>query len=628
MKKNLRNLLVLVLLALCTLSITGCVKSDKEKIGILQLATHEALDNTRIGFIKALEEAGYKDGENIEIIVKNPEGDLPTCGLMATELVRDCDLVLGIATDAAVALQSASLTENKTDLPILFTAVTDPVDAGLVDSLTAPEANITGTSDMNPVAEQVALIKEIIPACEKIGIVYNISEPNSKVQADMAKEEAEKEGLEVVIRTVTEASEISPTITSLSNSGIEALYLPTDNLLAKNMASVANVAEESKILVVCGESGMVKSGGSISYSIDYVVLGEMTGEMAVPILKGDKTVGETPIGFLPTSRLAIAINEENFQKIGLEVPASLKNKKDVTVGILQLATHSALDNTRESFVKELEAQGYIEGENLTLIVKNPEGDPSICGIMATDLVRKCDLVLGIATDAAVALQTAAINEGKTDLPVLFTAVTDPVAAGLVDSITSPEANVTGTSDMNPVAEQIALIKEIIPNCKKVGIMYNISEPNSKVQSDMAKAEAEKNGLTVVIKTVSEASEIAATINSLVASGIEALYLPTDNLVAKNMATIAGYAEDEKILVVCGESSLVDNGGSITFGIDYEALGKLTGEMAVAILDGVKTVAQSPVGYLDASKLAISVNEANFEAIGLEIPQSIKERMNK
>ena len=295
----------------------------------------------------------------------------------------------------------------------------------------------------------------------------------------------------------------------------------------------------------------------------------------------------------------------------------------VTVGILLTATHNALDDAKEGFIEALKANGYEDAE---FVVKNPEGDTTTMNSMATDLVRKSDIVLGIGTPAAVALQNARDAE-QIDITVLFTAVTDPISAGLMTDVNKP-TNITGTNDMNPVADQVDLVLELAPGIKKLGVLYNVSEKNSQVQAEMVKAQAAIKGVEVVIKTVSEAVEITAVTTALITNeGCEAIYLPTDNLIASNMPAVAAVADELKVPTVCGEVGMVTAGGTITYSINYKSLGYLTGEKAAKILSGTPC-SQVPSNSVDASGLEVAINEKSITAIGIEVPQSIKDKLNK
>lgn len=329
--KKLKNLLFIICLVVLGVSLVSCkTKGNEEtkvvKIGILQLATHSALDSAREGFIDQLKEAGYVDKQNISITVKNPEGDPNTVNQMATDLVRSCDLVLGIATDAAVALQNAAEIEGK-NIPILFTAVTDAVKAGLVESNEKPGKNVTGTSDINPVKEQIQLLKELLPDTKKFGIIYKVSEINSGVQADLAKAEAVNQNLECKVRTVSDASDIAATVSALISDGCTAIYIPTDNLIAANMPAVTSVTDEKKIPTICGEAGCVLGGGTITYGVNYYALGKQTANQAIQILFNNVSPSNIPVGMQTSpEELDIVINEESVNKLGITIPDSIKKR--------------------------------------------------------------------------------------------------------------------------------------------------------------------------------------------------------------------------------------------------------------------------------------------------------------
>lgn len=321
MIKKIILLFVIVLSAFSAVSCNRNKNDEKVTVGILLTATHSALNDAKDGFIEALKANGYEDAE---FVVKNPEGETTTMNAMATELVRKSDIVLGVGTPAAVALQSARDAEE-IDITVLFTAVTDPISVGLMTDASKP-TDITGTNDMNPVADQVDLILELAPGIKKIGVLYNVAEANSLVQSEMVKAQAAKKNVEVVVKTVSEASEITAATTALiKTEGVGAIYLPTDNLIAANMPAVSGVCDELKVPTICGESGMVAAGGTITYSINYKSLGYLTGEMAAKILSGTPC-SEVPSTSVDASGLEVVINEDSIAKLGIEVPLSIKDK--------------------------------------------------------------------------------------------------------------------------------------------------------------------------------------------------------------------------------------------------------------------------------------------------------------
>ncbi len=232
-------------------------------------------------------------------------------------MYKSIKLILAIATPTAQAAAQATK-----DIPILITAVTDPVAAKIVTSMEKPGTHITGTSDMNPIKEQLSLIKEIKPEAKKVAVLYNSEETNSVVQMEEAKKLAPKLGLEFVERAVTNSSEVKQTAESLS--GIDAIYVPTDNTVVSALDSVLMVAEQIKVPVIAGEGDSVKNGALLS--IDYYELGRQTGEMAVKILNGDAKPADMPIH--TQENLKLIVNKKAAERFGVTIPQKLLDGAD------------------------------------------------------------------------------------------------------------------------------------------------------------------------------------------------------------------------------------------------------------------------------------------------------------
>ncbi len=285
------------------------------------------------------------------------------------------------------------------------------------------------------------------------------------------------------------------------------------------------------------------------------------------------------------------------------------------IGILQFVQHPALDAAREGFLAGLAAEGFVDGENVTVDVQNGQAAQDICASIADKFIADgVDLVLGIATPAVLAVA------GKTDtIPILGTAVTDYVGANLVKSNEAPGFNVSGTTDMNPVAEQIAMVKKMVPDAKVLGLLYTSSEINSQIQAEIAKAEAEKLGLTVVEVTVNNSNDVQQAA-ARVLEQCDVLYVPTDNIIASSIALVAGEALSRKIPIACGEEGIVRGGGTFTLGISYFNLGEQTGRMAAALLRGEAVVSEMPVQ--SQTDFQFLINKTFCDEIGLAIPEDL------
>ena len=285
---------------------------DTYKIGVLQLVQHAALDQSNEGFIAALDAAGI----NYEVDQQNASGEQTNCLTIAEKLVSDKnDLILAIATPAAQAV--AGVTE---EIPILLTAVTDPAASGLVNDNANPGVNVSGTSDLTPVKEQIDLLHQILPDAKTVGLLYCSAESNSEIQIQMAKEACDAIGLRYEEYTVPGSNEIQTVVESMVGK-VDAIYSPTDNVIAAGMTTVAMVATDNGIPCIVGEGGMVTAGGLATYGIDYYQLGYMAGEQAVEILVNGADITTMPIGYLPADRCELTINKTTAEALGIDISA-------------------------------------------------------------------------------------------------------------------------------------------------------------------------------------------------------------------------------------------------------------------------------------------------------------------
>jgi putative ABC transport system substrate-binding protein len=319
--KVLALLLVVVLaLASCTTGTSGSQSGANAKIpevGIVQLVEHPALSLARDGFVQALADKGYVDGDTIKLNIQISSGDTSNLSTIADQFVgNNVDLILAIATPAA-----QSVAGKTTTIPILGTAITDYETAGLVDTAAVPGRNVSGTSDMNPVEEQIDLILEFVPDAKTIGFLYNSSEDNSKFQIDIAKACVEAKGLQWKEITVANSNDVQQAVTSIVGD-VDAIYLPTDNVFASTMPTVYGVTADSKTPVICAETGMVESGGLATLGINYYDLGYQTGLMAVEVLKDGADVSKMPVRF--SKEFSYMVNGDVADAIGIAIPARLE----------------------------------------------------------------------------------------------------------------------------------------------------------------------------------------------------------------------------------------------------------------------------------------------------------------
>ena len=311
MKKLVVILLTtMVLLSGCTTNLANSSGSGETlyKIGIVQLAEHPALDDARQGFEDGLKELGV----NAEIDYRNAHGDIPTTVTISQKFVNDkSDLIYAIATPAAQSAKQAA-----GDIPLLFSAVTDPVKSGLVDDWNKVGVNVTGTSDLvEEIASQLQMFKAIDPSIKKIGIIYNTNESNSEVQIEEVKKVAPAEGLEIITMGVSNVNELPQTLESLIKK-VDALYNISDNLVANSVELVSNKLLEHNMISISAEESQVTGGILITNGLSYYELGKQTAKMAKQILVEGVDIKEIPVGL--AEKTSTTVNIKTLEALGLD----------------------------------------------------------------------------------------------------------------------------------------------------------------------------------------------------------------------------------------------------------------------------------------------------------------------
>jgi len=289
------------------------------------------------------------------------------------------------------------------------------------------------------------------------------------------------------------------------------------------------------------------------------------------------------------------------------------------IGIVQIVTHPALDATVAGFIEALAQAGYVEGKNVTFDKQNAQGDMANATAIAQKFAgEKLDLILSVATPTS-----QAVAKATTTTPIIFAAVTDPVAAGLVKNADAPEGNITGASDMLPVQPHLDLIKQLVPNVKTIGLLYNAGETNSVTLVKLEKAAAAAMGLKTVDATAASSSEVLAAAQSL-AGRVDAVSVLTDNTVVSALDSVIKVCQDNKIPLIAGDINSVKGGAVAAYAFDYHDHGVQAGAMAVKVLQGTP-ISQIPVEYAKNLQLAINLEAA--KAMGVTIPDALKAKAN-
>ncbi|MGO2100309.1 tryptophan ABC transporter substrate-binding protein [Vagococcus salmoninarum] len=292
-------------------------------VGVLQFVSHPALDEIYRGIQAGLAEEGYIDQDNLNIEFQNGQADQSKLNTMSQQLIdKKADVLVGIATPAAQALAN-----NTKDIPIVLGAITDPKSANLVADNQRPGGNITGVSDQSPVDAQLALALKLLPDLKTIGVLYSSAEDNSAFQAEKLVSEAEKLGVTVKKYPVPSSNEISQMVQVMS-SEVDAIYLPTDNVIANAMQIVVDIANKNDVPIIPSVDTMVEQGGLATVGINQYELGLQTGRMVADILSGKSVPATTPIYTFTTGD--IIINQKQANKLGIKIPADILAEAIIT----------------------------------------------------------------------------------------------------------------------------------------------------------------------------------------------------------------------------------------------------------------------------------------------------------
>ena len=304
----------------------GTASSAVKNIGVIQLVQHDALDASNKGFVDGLKEKGYEEGKNIKIEQQNAQGEQANAQTIAKQFTdAKKDLIFAIATPAVQAAYNSTK-----DIPIIFTAVTDPVKAEVAKDWKSSGTNVTGTSDKVPVDKQMELLKKLLPNAKTVGVIYNTSETNSVVQVDELKAAAEKQGLTVKEIGVTTVNEINQNLASALGQ-IDVLYTPTDNTVASGYALVGKLCLDKNVPIIGAEEAVVTKGGLASIGIDYYKLGKEAGYKAAEVLDGKKP---SDVEISTLSDMSFTINTDVVKKLNITLPADIEaNCKKVTGGV-------------------------------------------------------------------------------------------------------------------------------------------------------------------------------------------------------------------------------------------------------------------------------------------------------
>jgi len=604
------------------------------RIATVQIVDHQVLNDTRDAFIEELSELGYVEGQNTRFEIANAHGDIATLPTILDDLVqKDVDLVLSISTPATQAAIS-----RIRDRPVLFATISNPfvIDAGTDDRNHLP--NVTGVYGSVPMDRFMALVTAIQPNLRRIGVMWNEGQANAVYNVSDLRHVLAQDYPEITMEpgNVSSSAEVYDHALALAGKDIDAFVLPPDNTVFSALEAVEKAADQFRIPVFLADITRIETGIVGAVGFDYRASGIQAAHLAHRIL----AKGENPkdIPFQQYTGLHWGVNLDKAKELGVQIPSSVMERADLVVqngkledrrrltriGIVQFATEPNVERAKQGLVDGLGDSGFFPGKNVELVYRNANADfPTITTIMQDLGERDTDIIVPLSTPVVQASLQQARKDP--DQKVVFTYIYDPYRIGAAETPTKHPPNITGVACFPPIEGMLDLIQQIVPDRRKIGVVWNSSEANSESVLAKARPHARKIGLTIMEATVSSSAEVLEASKSLVARGAEVFLNPGDNTLNVSYDAFAQAAAASRIPVFSIDPDFIENKTLAALGPSYYRTGYEGGEVLARVLKGASP-AEIPIGQTSATELLLNLDEAR--RLGIELPQALIERADR
>ena len=622
--------------------------SKMHKIGFLQVSDHGLLNITRDSFMEEMKRIGYRDGESCRFFLENANGDLPTVNSILDKfLAEDVDIIVPIST----ACTQATVNRVK-DRPVVFATVANPFIIGAGKTETDHLPNVTGVYGWVPMDETLKMVKRILPGKIKIASIWDPAHANSVFNVENLQKAVDRdEEVTFTGATITNSSEVYQAALTLANKGIDAFVLSPDNIVYSAFESVVKAARSKKIPITVSDVERLPDGALLAYGYDYSISGIQAAHLVDRVLKGEDP-GKIP--FERYSKITFGINRKVADEIGLEIPEDLLARTTTVIGrdgvkvdagerpggervadggpgpapgkgkklaLFMFNESAILMLTADGVRDELKASGILDKYKITIDMKSAQNEFSMAQTVVQDMVRKAyDYIITISTPA---LQATA--NGNKKIPHIFGAVTDPYRMGIAKNNRDHIPNITGLATLQPVASTIRAMRELFPDAKKIGIVWNPGEACSEACTFKARGAVQKYGFELMETTVSNTSEVLDAVKALINRGIDLFITSGDNTVNLALPSIAEILRHHKIPYFTNSPSDVEQGAFVSIGADYYEVGRETARHASLVING-KNPKDVPIKDFVPEKMAVNLKLA--EVYGIKVPEAFLKRAEK
>jgi putative ABC transport system permease protein len=614
-------------------SATPLKGGKRPRIGLVQFALEPNVELCKKGILKGLADNGYVEEKNLEVIYKNAQADFSMINSIIQDLMRrEVDIILPLSTPC---VQSAvQLARGRSGVTVVFTYIYDPYRVGAAKAPNDHPPNMTGVSCFPPIEKILDLIKAMFPDRKRVGIVWNSSEANSEAVLLKARPYASRIGLEIIEATVTNSGEVLDASRSLVAKGAQVFLNSGDNTLNVGFDSFAKVALEKRIPVFSVDSELLHNAFAV-LGPDYYRTGIDGGNYLARVLNGEKPA-DLPIH--QTEETLFMINMDMARRNGFSVNEQFLRRADKILGTVKVTPTKAEEpkkrlalfffsenaliiETARGVTDELKRSGVLERDRITVELKNGQNEFYLAQSVAQDIVRKgYDYIITLSTPA---LQVMAQANKK--IPHVFGAVTDPYRMGVAKNAREHLPNLTGVATLEPVEATIRVMRELFPEAKRIGIVWNPGEACSEACTLKARKASKRYGFGLLEANVGSTGEVMDALKSLITRRIDLFLTSGDNTVNMAFKTIAGLLEKHRIPYFTNAPSDIDRGAFLSIGADHYELGKETARMAIRVING-EDPEKIPINDFVPEKMAVNLKLARV--YGVHVPDDLMERAER
>ncbi len=596
--------------------------SEVKRFAFVSFVNSPTIERVEKGVQDGLKERKYLKGRNYSWDSYNAQGDISTLNNIVNTLANEeYDLIFTACTPT---IQAVSLKIKKT--PLVFTAVADGIAAGLGETEREHLPNVTGISDLSPHAEMMKLIRELMPEAKTLGTLYNPAEANSVFARSDMEKQARENGFELISIPVNTHSEVIDAAAVLCSKSIDAVCQVLDNLSASSYSSIVKAADKANLPYFGFDLPQVKDGAAVVLSKDFYQTGKQAANLALEIGQGKNPES---IPFEYGKRIQADYNEQVVKNLGLKIPDYIKQLRSgnelrkptekIEIAFVGFSNSSPVEDAERGARDVIEELGWTE--EVSLDVYNAQSDmPVVSNIVDNIIAKSYDLIISACTPTS-----QAVAHKIKDRPVVFCTVADPVYAGLGKSFQDHPDNITGISVLADFPGAVQTIKQIIPNCKKLGSLFNPAEANSVASRMHLQKAALAEGIELITIPISTAGEISDATLALLAKDIDAICQITDNLTATSYSGILKEVNKSAVPYFTFMSKQVEDGAFMAFSRDYYQNGREAMELAARIING-----ESPgdIPFQLVKKTNVWMNETARRRLGIEIPEDVAQLIDK